>query len=85
MSCFGIFTRKRSKVFAIIFTKVDISFNCITCPICLEDFGIDKYLTLTCGHKFHADCILEWFTRQMTCPICRKKYKWKKSRRRKNT
>jgi len=79
MSCFGIFTRRRRKVHVIIIAKkADISFNYIDCPICLEEFCTDQHLTLTCGHKFHANCILKWFTIQMKCPICRRKYKWKK-------
>lgn len=27
---------------------------------------------LDCQHLFHRECILPWFERHDTCPICRK-------------
>ncbi|OQS01243.1 hypothetical protein ACHHYP_01490 [Achlya hypogyna] len=42
------------------------------CAICLEE-GHSKALVfeLPCAHRFHQDCILEWFDTQHTCPMCR--------------
>ena len=41
-----------------------------TCSICLDD-STENVKTLLCGHKFHKDCIEEWFDREETCPMCR--------------
>lgn len=38
------------------------------CPICLEP-GADS--TLSCTHRFHADCASSWLTINSTCPVCR--------------
>eukprot|EP00835_Amoeboradix_gromovi_P003801 NODE_265_length_12372_cov_0.450012.p7 type:complete len:232 gc:universal NODE_265_length_12372_cov_0.450012:12080-11385(-) len=43
-----------------------------TCPICLEELGLDHVQTI-CHHRFHLDCILAWAgVRQFkpTCPLC---------------
>lgn len=45
------------------------------CTICLDTFGSDEQniLTLDCGHKFHKNCILNWFRRRDSsgnCPLC---------------
>ncbi|KAI9276710.1 hypothetical protein BDA99DRAFT_600606 [Phascolomyces articulosus] len=36
------------------------------CTICLEDVKATK--TLSCGHRFHTDCISRW---KLICPNCR--------------
>jgi hypothetical protein len=41
-----------------------------TCSICLEPLKASKVLS-TCHHKFHIECINEWFLEQETCPVCR--------------
>ena len=33
----------------------------------------EEILTLTCFHKFHAECVEKWFATQNWCPICRTK------------
>ncbi len=43
------------------------------CSICrqeLEDKSILRKLK-TCSHKFHLNCIDQWFEKQVLCPICR--------------
>ena len=38
------------------------------CAICHE---IEPPMAvLPCGHKFHAECLREWFARKIVCPIC---------------
>lgn len=46
------------------------------CSVCLdEDRPIyqptDNTCYLSCGHKFHSNCLLKWFVRNKTCPCCR--------------
>ncbi len=40
------------------------------CSICLDE-DTENIKTLICGHKFHKECIEEWFTKEETCPLCR--------------
>lgn len=49
------------------------------CPICMEQFGMEKQVILNCSHVFHAVCLrnFEKFTLSQTdqvirCPMCRK-------------
>lgn len=42
------------------------------CSICMSRFKLKKNMTiLKCKHKFHDDCITQWFNKSVTCPICR--------------
>ena len=53
-----------------------------TCSICIQDIcdskdtdesGATMICELTCGHTFHAPCVLGWLTKQShCCPNCRK-------------
>lgn len=31
----------------------------------------DMYLLLPCLHRFHIECVTEWFKRKNTCPNCK--------------
>lgn len=42
----------------------------LTCVICSDLFY--RTQNLMCGHSFCKDCIDEWLSVQLTCPICRK-------------
>ena len=40
----------------------------------MEDYQEkDELLTLTCFHKFHAECIAGWFKSKDNSPVCRVK------------
>ncbi len=42
------------------------------CVICMEEFGEnDVILTVACYHIFHKSCVMEWFKKENTCPICK--------------
>tara|TARA_B100001093_G_scaffold500131_1_gene550240 strand:+ start:4565 stop:5110 length:546 start_codon:yes stop_codon:yes gene_type:complete len=42
------------------------------CSICLENFTNESnVINLDCNHLFHRDCIIQWFRRHSTCPVCR--------------
>ncbi|KAG2331476.1 hypothetical protein Bca52824_002656 [Brassica carinata] len=50
-----------------------------SCLICLDNFVFDDGSSskhgvptrMTCSHVFHDGCLLEWFQRKDTCPLCR--------------
>lgn len=44
-----------------------------TCPICLAEYNPKEKLKILplCLHRFHSDCIDQWFRCNGTCPICR--------------
>ncbi|MCL7038166.1 hypothetical protein MKW94_012167 [Papaver nudicaule] len=46
------------------------------CSVCLQDMnggggGGGDAVVLKCWHTFHEKCMLEWFRRKPTCPLCR--------------
>jgi len=43
------------------------------CSICYGNIDATTGSTiLSCSHSFHFSCIAKWFTKQETCPCCRK-------------
>jgi len=44
--------------------------NISECPICLEK--CDQNIFLPCKHYFHLDCLQNWLTKKISCPVCRK-------------
>ncbi|KAH0792838.1 RING finger protein 32 isoform X1 [Histomonas meleagridis] len=50
------------------------------CPICLEKFGPDNLVLLSCSHLLHTTCLMNFrkFTRGKvhTCPVCRCQYEF---------
>ena len=44
------------------------------CAVCLSEYESgDVVKTLPhCGHQFHAECIDEWLSARVSCPICRR-------------
>ena len=44
-----------------------------TCVICIEPLQSKQTtIILDCNHIYHKDCILDWFNKELTCPMCRK-------------
>ena len=41
----------------------------IECPICKEEFTEGS--KTHCGHVFHNECIVKWYSENDTCPMCR--------------
>ena len=47
------------------------------CSICNEELdptGDDVLYLPECIHRFHIYCIIKWFKRSATCPVCRHNY-----------
>lgn len=46
--------------------------NNTECSICLIEYENEDHVIETkCDHVFHMDCLTEWLTRKMECPLCR--------------
>ena len=43
------------------------------CSICLDKNELE-WISLPCEHKFHQDCLKNWFNVNSSCPICRKTF-----------
>ncbi|KAF4379479.1 hypothetical protein G4B88_024927 [Cannabis sativa] len=44
----------------------------LNCSICLENILIGyKATKLTCFHKYHDNCVVEWLRVSKFCPLCR--------------
>ena len=47
------------------------------CSICLENFEpAEEIVMLPCGcfQPYHSKCILSWLEKNISCPLCRKKF-----------
>jgi hypothetical protein len=44
----------------------------VMCAICYDTFKNGQIAKqLACNHIYHSHCLLEWFSRKISCPICR--------------
>merc|ERR1719456_2087359 len=45
-----------------------------SCAICQEEFKSDSICRklIPCGHIFHDECIVDWWSWRPTCPLCRR-------------
>lgn len=58
--------------------------NCFVCPICMTDtpvyveevkethkVDIQSYMITPCSHIFHTECLENWMSYKLQCPVCR--------------
>ncbi|KAF4389442.1 hypothetical protein G4B88_006501 [Cannabis sativa] len=44
----------------------------ISCSVCFENIVVGLEATkLTCGHRYHEECIVKWLQTSKFCPLCR--------------
>jgi hypothetical protein len=44
----------------------------VMCVICYEKFrNGESAKQLACNHLYHSHCLLQWFSRKISCPTCR--------------
>lgn len=41
------------------------------CCICMDDLNNEEIRILSCRHRFHKKCFMEWYETDKTCPLCR--------------
>ncbi|KAK9704866.1 hypothetical protein RND81_07G016300 [Saponaria officinalis] len=51
-------------------TVVD-DLHAFECPVCLMGENQDAVKEMTCGHRLHEQCLIEWLHTAQTCPVCR--------------
>ena len=66
---------KSRKIHPINFKKPEKEFKTNECLICLDKITYGR-ATLCCGHNYHSACILKWFEKNLTCPLCNQKFSW---------
>jgi hypothetical protein len=56
-------------------TEEQLQSECVICLSILEDESLNGvYIIPECKHKFHSDCLMNWFRQgQSGCPLCRSK------------
>jgi len=64
---------KINRIIPLCLEKGTDEINNDKCCICLKDFTNDSIM-LSCGHHFHSECLLKWFDKKNTCPMCRVNY-----------
>ena len=42
-----------------------------TCSICCDNIDNNGVYITKCNHTFHLDCILSWYYKNTSCPMCR--------------
>lgn len=42
------------------------------CAICQCNYEVgEKFIIVPCLHRFHKDCVTQWFEQKNTCPVCK--------------
>ena len=70
-----MFYFKKNKVFPLIFSSPNKNYSKCECSICLNKIINEQ--PLPCGHIFHFNCVLDWFNKDLSCPICRERFMFK--------
>jgi len=57
--------------------SADVDEACHECPICYDEYKIDKMLLTECGHSYCRDCITMHLNagKECNCPLCRTEIK----------
>jgi hypothetical protein len=50
--------------------EVQIDQEVVECAICLQ--GLLVAAKLPCSHVYHRSCVVEWFVKSDSCPLCRR-------------
>ena len=51
--------------------EYDASQNCGICLCELGEMHTAKHVELTCRHRYHSACIIDWLREKRNCPVCR--------------
>lgn len=62
--------QKQEEIYVILHQKVEAEEE-ENCSICLDEITNISSYKLSCGHKFHDECIKEWSSLNKKCPLCR--------------
>lgn len=76
MSCikniFGFKPKSKQNIKIKTVKKLGPMPKCQECVICFNQIVLTEIITLDCTHTFHCDCLADWFTYNLSCPMCRK-------------
>jgi hypothetical protein len=82
MSCLYNIFFKTNKIYVIDCEPCETEYSTNECAICLDSMNAQT-LTISCGHTYHSNCLLNWFEYNMTCPVCRTQFIWAKKKKKK--
>ena len=63
--------KKQSNKKLSLISRMNKKTMCMIC-MCESDEYTYKFNKISCGHKFHFNCLEEWKKHSLKCPICRK-------------
>ncbi|KAK4528426.1 hypothetical protein GAYE_SCF56G6369 [Galdieria yellowstonensis] len=64
--------RAIEKLKTIQFSSENVPSTGSECVVCSESFQLgDEAKQLPCKHLYHSACILSWFRKHNSCPLCR--------------
>ncbi len=72
---------KKYKIVPLVIQRTEKNYKTTECSICFDEFKDKNIFKLPCGHTYHYNCIMDWFDKEMTCPLCRTKFKYIKINR----
>ncbi|MCL7044114.1 hypothetical protein MKW94_030640 [Papaver nudicaule] len=59
---------------SIVYSNTSTFYHRQTCAVCLDEIlaGTHDVIIVRCDHAFHSKCLLPWFNKVGTCPVCRR-------------
>ncbi|KAI3898061.1 hypothetical protein MKW92_002358 [Papaver armeniacum] len=60
---------------SLAYNDFDTYWHGQTCAVCLNELVVgsdDIIVIIMCDHAFHAKCLIPWFNKVGTCPVCRR-------------
>ena len=68
----------------ILSNKVDMPKTTVECAICMSEIPVNveelpethkvdihNYMVTPCNHIFHTECLENWMSYKLQCPVCR--------------
>jgi hypothetical protein len=72
----GVIKRAKSEFISSLTPPTTVPEECV-CGVCQDEVtqeDRETLLELPCKHIYHKDCIMPWFKKSNTCPVCREEF-----------
>jgi len=64
-------TKSKSSIHEIVEAGLGPTIDCVICYNSINVTEPKSYMLAPCDHIFHSECMTQWMTVKMECPICR--------------